>query len=417
MLSRAMTLSIFFVGLLMASGPGLTDRGFQPPVAGPEWSDANGWDAPPYYATIRALDFNGDGLDDLCARSSAGVTCAASNGRGFDEAQQLQGFGDLCCVAPEYYRTVRVLEAANRDYYCIRASNGPVCLISSGFAFSGSFFFTDAGGWNDPDHYDTLVMVNLNNDDYTDICGRATVGIICHRKFGPETDPFEFSAVVGPAWSDAASWNSPQYYRTIRALDFNGDGNGDLCARSSAGIACYPSNGNGFGSLVNGPGWSDAGNWDQPEYYDTITALDFNGDGMDDLCARNSAGVGCHASTGTGFGAQLNGPPWPDSSSWDLPQYYRTIRTLDFNGDGLDDLCARSSLAFDCYPSVGNGFGPKITGPGWRDSANWDQPEYYETILHLDFNGDGFDDLCARAASGMLCYQSDEPTIFRDGYE
>ena len=389
---------------------------FKPPVNGPAWSDANGWDAPQYYTTIRAVDFNGDGLDDLCARGAQGVICAFSNGSGFDAAEQLIGFNDQCCSQPEYYLTIRVLESSRRGYYCIRGSDGPVCLIQSVLGFAGFDFFTDAGGWNEPDHYTTLVVANINNDEYADICGRATAGMRCYRKFGPESSPFDSTAIVGPAWSDASGWNEPHYYLTIRALDFNGDGRDDLCARSSQGMACYPSTGDGFGAFVEGPIWRDLSGWQLPQYYDTIRALDFNGDGKDDLCARNSTGMGCHASTGSGFEASIAGPAWRDFSGWNLPKYYRTIRALDFNGDGLDDLCARSSVSFACYPSTGSGFGGFISGPGWSDAAEWDQPQYYETILTLDYNGDGFDDVCARASTGMLCYASNAP-LFRDRFE
>jgi hypothetical protein len=388
---------------------------FQPPVMGPAWSDAHGWDAPEYYTTIRAMDFNGDGLDDLCARGSAGVICAFSNGSGFDEAQQMQGFSDQCCNQPEYYLTIRVLEAANRDYYCIRGRDGTVCMYQSGFGFAGSGF-TDNAGWNEPDHYNTLVMANINNDEYADVCGRSSLGMRCYRKFAPESSPFESTAIIGPAWSDASGWDEPYYYLTIRALDFNGDGRDDLCARSSESMACYPSTGDGFGAFVEGPAWRDLSGWRLPQYYDTIRALDFNGDGKDDLCARNSTGMGCHASTGTSFEASIAGPAWRDSSGWNLPRFYRTIRVMDFNGDGLDDLCARSSLQFDCYPSTGTGFGPSVSGPQWSDAAGWDQPQYYETILKLDFNGDGFDDICTRSGLGMLCYASNAP-LFRDRFE
>jgi hypothetical protein len=168
--------------LLAYSNASVALDAFQPPVMGPAWSDAHGWDAPEYYTTIRAMDFNGDGLDDLCARGSAGVICAFSNGSGFDEAQQMQGFSDQCCNQPEYYLTIRVLEAANRDYYCIRGRDGTVCMYQSGFGFAGSGF-TDNAGWNEPDHYNTLVMANINNDEYADVCGRSSLGMRCYRKF------------------------------------------------------------------------------------------------------------------------------------------------------------------------------------------------------------------------------------------
>jgi hypothetical protein len=106
----------------------------------------------------------------------------------------------------------------------------------------------------------------------------------------------------------------------------------------------------------------------------------------------------------------------PRRGGWNQAKFYRTIRALDFNGDGLDDLCARSSVGFACYPSTGSGFGDSVPGPQWSDAAQWDRPEYYTTILKLDYNGAGFDDVCARASTGMLCYASNAP-LFRDRFE
>ena len=43
----------------------------------------------------------------------------------------------------------------------------------------------------------------------------------------------------GPAWSDAEGWNQPQYYTTIQTADIDGDGNAELIARAAAGITGF----------------------------------------------------------------------------------------------------------------------------------------------------------------------------------
>lgn len=45
--------------------------------------------------------------------------------------------------------------------------------------------------------------------------------------------------------------------------------------------------------------------------------------------------------------------------------------------------------------------GPSLTLPRWGDAAGWDQPQYAETMLLADFDGDGADELLARGRSGF----------------
>ncbi len=403
------------VGLLLASlGAVASASAFGPSIRGPEWSDAAGWDLPENYATILALDYNGDGRDDLCTHPTVGVTCSASLGDAFAALSLFNRLLGLDQTGPQYRQTARVIQAASRDYYCIRSATLFGCLIGIGPAF-GLFDLRDNDGWDSPEYYDTIRTLNLNGDGIADLCARAPSGVICFLKPEGEQLPFE-PGFSGPVWSDADAWNQPQYYRTIRALDFNGDGRGDLCARSAQGMHCYASTGDGFESLVLGPQWSDANAWVSPQYYETIRALDYNGDGLDDLCARASAGIVCQPSLGDGFGPAINGPAWSDAAGWNSPEYYQTIRVMDYNGDGRDDLCARSPQGFICHPSSGQGFGAEVTGPAWSDANGWAAPQYYETITTLDYNGDGFDDVCARDALGIGCSPSDERFLM-DGFE
>jgi hypothetical protein len=43
----------------------------------------------------------------------------------------------------------------------------------------------------------------------------------------------------GPAWSDAGNWNQPQYYTTIQAAVIGGEPAAELIARSAAGITGF----------------------------------------------------------------------------------------------------------------------------------------------------------------------------------
>src|SRR5262245_13701789 len=46
------------------------------------FSDANGWNQPYHYATIRYPDLDGNGRSDVCGRGTFGIVCARDDGTG-----------------------------------------------------------------------------------------------------------------------------------------------------------------------------------------------------------------------------------------------------------------------------------------------------------------------------------------------
>ena len=80
---------------------------FQPSVAGPELSDAAGWEDHRYATTLRLADIDGDGKADLCARGPAGLSCWL----GPDLATEIAGpaLSDASgWSADAYYPTIRL---------------------------------------------------------------------------------------------------------------------------------------------------------------------------------------------------------------------------------------------------------------------------------------------------------------------
>jgi cysteine-rich repeat protein len=258
---------------------------------------------------------------------------------------------------------------------------------------------SDASGWDQPEHYLTMRMGDVNGDGLTDLCARGGNSLYCWHSTGTGFG----SSYAGPAWSDAAGFTAAKYYTTFRLLDVDGDGDQDACIRSSTGMLCAPSLGGSFGPAFNGPAWSDASGYNQPDNYLTIRSGDFTGDGRDDLCIRANGGMRCFASTGTGFGPSISGPTWDDASGFAGADQYSTIRMADVNGDGLADLCARTSAGFRCHLSDGAGFGPEHTGPNWSDASGWSDADNYGTLQLGDVDGDGDLDVCARANANVLC--------------
>lgn len=245
--------------------------------------------------------------------------------------------------------------------------------------------------------------VDINGDGLADACIRGEDGLECvlaeSEGFG---EPFD-----GPAFTDDSGWADVANYSTLRWGDIDGDGLADVCIRANAGIRCYRSLGDGFTSSIAGPELSDAEGFDAPGYYTTLRMADVTGDGLDDICVRHPDGMKCYPSTGDGFEAAIEGPSLADSSGWHAPQYYGTIRVGDVDGDGRDDICARAAAGMRCWLADDEGFAQRIDGPEWSDGNGYDAFKYYSTIRLIDLDGDGHADLCARGPDGLDCHLFD----------
>jgi hypothetical protein len=327
------------------------------------FSDANVWDQVQYYSTIRFPDLNGDGRTDVCGRGIGGVICALDDGTG-------------------------------------RLANETVWNSS----------FSDANSWNQAQYYGTIQFPDVNGDGRADVCGRGALGVYCALSNGSS---FGSAVLWNGDFSDANSWNQPQYYRTIQFPDINGDGKADLCGRGTLGVYCALSNGSSFGAitLVN-TNLSDANLWNQVQYYSTIKYPDVDGDGKADLCARGVLGVSCALSTGTSFGTMtLWNNNFSDANGWNQAQYYSTIQFSDLNNDKKMDLCGRGGAGIYCGLSTGAAFnGPTVWDASFSDANGWNAAKYYATIHMVR------DVLCGRGAAGLYCSFSDRKSKLRGAY-
>lgn len=323
-----------------------------------------------------------------------------------DECDQLYVDGLTSSYAPPATTDV---DGDGRADLCARSSDGVHCWFgteSGGFdPGTGKVLvpLSNANGWTDPSNYATLRFGDLDGDGRADLCARANDRMLCWTS---ATNPLG-TRFDGPAWSDAAGWGAARYYSTIRFADIDGDGRADLCARSSAGIRCHLSTGTGFGPPIAGPAWSDATGFGAAKYYATLRVGDVTGDGKDDICIRSANGIRCAPSTGDGFGTPFAGPDWSDAKGWNKLMYWSSIRLADVDGDGRADVCARHSQGLVCHLSTGSGFGPELQVADLRDSNGWTDPGNYSTLRTGDIDGDGAADLCIRANTSVLCYRHD----------
>ena len=261
----------------------------------------------------------------------------------------------------------------------------------------------DSQGWDDPANWGTLRMGDVDGDGRADLCGRSNDGISCWKSDGSGL----VTKIDGPGWSDDHGWGGFDHHSTIRLADIDADGKDDVCARAAKGIVCHKSTGTGFGAEVEGPAWSDAAGFTQSKHYGTLRAGDVDGDGRADLCIRSTEGMECWLSDGNSFPTRVDGPGWSDASGWGHYRYWSTIRLADVNGDGRADLCARDSMGLKCHMSSGSSFGDAVEVAALSDESGWNDPSNFLSLRTGDVNNDGAQDLCIRANAGIHCYLFD----------
>ena len=106
-------------------------------------------------------------------------------------------------------------------------------------------------------------------------------------------------------------------------------------------------------------------------------------------------------------------PSWADGV-WDTRDKYTTIQAGDIDGDGADELIGRGPFGIEAYdfdPNTGQWL-PLYPGadPGFSDNQNWDSPQYYSTIQLGDVDGDGADELLARSSTSLIVSSYDPQT-------
>lgn len=359
-----------------------TGTGFGDPYTTDKFANDNGWDDVSNYASIRLPDLDGDGKADICGRGDGHLYCALSTGSGWGETLEgpalsdADGYEDLGATATVRFGDV---DADGDLDVCARGPDGMSCWPWTGAGFGDAIAgptLSDGSGWGATKYNATIRMGDVDGDERADLCARAAAGMRCWLSDGASVT----TQIEGPAWSDAAGWDTVDKWSTIRLVDLDGDGRADLCGRGADGVECARSNGAGFDPVFAGPSLTDASGWSDHDNYSTLRFADVDADGDLDACARANARVYCWLQAGDDFSTRIDGPELSDDAGWDDPRYYTTIRLGDLDGDHDADLCARGPDGVTCWLADALAFATEVAGPTWSDSSGWDGRQYLSTI-------------------------------------
>ena len=177
--------------------------------------------------------------------------------------------------------------------------------------------------------------------------------------------------------------NSTGYKQQPKMIDVNGDGRTDIVYRGS--------NGNWHYRLMTATGWSatatdtqrSAGSGHALDYSSTI---DYNGDGLQDIIYPHSVNwytytYKVHLATGKGYTTI--------DTNLSAIDYTRGVKFMDLNGDGLTDALFRNSANRIVYAfNTGGKFAARQTYTGITvNDTTWHRAKV------IDFNSDGRQDL------------------------
>jgi MYXO-CTERM domain-containing protein len=299
------------------------------------------------------------------------------------------------------------LDGDRRADLCARGYSGLRCWRANGTGWDAP---TDAipwgntQGWDTAARYASIRMGDLDGDGRADACARGENGLECALSTG---SGFAAPSVWQAELTDASGWRESRFFTTLRLADVDGDGDDDLCARDADGFSCWISDGSRFGTRIEGPRWSDDSGWSAARHYGTIRTGDVDRDGRADVCGRSASGVECWLSDGAALSRRLDGPAWSDEAGFGAQARWSTIRLADVNGDGRADLCALDGAALVCALSEGESFAaPAVVAP-LSDALGFDDVANYATLRTGDVDGNGSDDPCIRSDERVSCFVFD----------
>lgn len=390
-----------------------------PSLTLPRWSDAAAWNQPQYYETIMLADFDGDGADELLARSHSGFVISKWNkdyGQWVEQGTQMfpVGYGFTDAAGWDQERYYSTIQAAHLGYNGSSAAS--LLMLSAthilAFQWDGKQTWTalplgPAWNWGDPSNYSTVqTWENW-------LIGRDVNGIQTWRFENGAWH--QLAGAGGDIFANSVNGNLPEYYETIKLVELTGDSTPELVGRGPDGVEVYTWEGDSDWSYAGGtqPNPFPDDLWSQPQYYRTLMYGNIDGKAGDELLGRGPGGVEAYSWNGSNWDTlPVNTVVFADPA-WAKPEYYETIQLVALDATQVV-LTARGGAGLQSftYDAANGTFNELSTGPALADGPNstfplWSQPAYYDTIHYGDVNRDGTAELVARGQYGVRTWSYD----------
>lgn len=244
----------------------------------PSLSDTNKWNQEEYYSSIQA--FSSPGKIWVFARSASGQEVYQYD-PDLDSWSTLPGYAALSDANgwgadPKYYSTIQVVQIEENFWLLGRSASG--LNVYQYNSASGSWSakaslpdLSDQAGWGEEQYYSTIQAVVFEGNIW--LFARNADGLKTYQ-YDTEKDTWTSKAPV-PSLTDLNGWDAVEYYSTIQAVPLSNSIG--LLARGPNGLQYseYIVSQDTWNSKSTITTLSDANNWNRPEYYTTIKGIDY----------------------------------------------------------------------------------------------------------------------------------------------
>lgn len=325
-------------------------------------------------SNVKAVDINGDQIDDLITQSGRNDHLYVSLGNGNGTFQSPKTY-----TVPYEVRSIDVKDFNQDGKADILVSSNYYLLKKEPFLL---FLGDGNGGMSTPvslpffGGVKSTEVADFNGDGALDICAFTgnQMGVLLNRGNGT----FEFSSFL----------STPAYSRALTAGDFNGDGALDIVSAYDLNLSVHSGNGKGnFGTIAHYP---LAG-----ENPLSVATGDLNEDGTPDIVTADS-----DFNTISVLNSNPSGNYFPPVT-YDFTGRLSAVTMGDFNRDGHLDLAATDiGTTFGIsYADRVNVFMGKGNGT-FNTSVEYFVDKSPSSIIAVDLNKDGILDLVTSNAVG-----------------